>query len=81
MTAITSFDEFVKSPHDKSLYRLITLPNKLQAMLVSEPGLEKVQQPIYMTHIYTYIFTSLSCNFRLVPLWTFISVITFILFC
>lgn len=36
------FDNFVKSPHDKCNYRLITLKNSLQACLVSEPGLEKV---------------------------------------
>ena len=37
------FDEFVKSPHDKCNYRMITLPNSLQACLISEPGLEKVR--------------------------------------
>jgi len=37
------FDNFVKSPHDKSNYRLITLNNSLQACLISEPGLEKVK--------------------------------------
>jgi hypothetical protein len=39
------FDNFVKSPHDKCNYRLITLNNSLQACLVSEPGLEKVKNP------------------------------------
>jgi hypothetical protein len=37
------FDNFVNSPHDKCNYRLITLNNSLQAILVSEPGLEKVK--------------------------------------
>lgn len=41
-SATSTFEEFVKSPHDKSTYRLVTLPNSLQAILVSEPGLEKV---------------------------------------
>jgi hypothetical protein len=40
----TVFDNFVKSPHDKSNYRLITLKNSLQAILVSEPGLEMVKK-------------------------------------
>lgn len=36
------FEGLVKSEHDKCNYRLITLPNKLQAILVSESTLEKV---------------------------------------
>ena len=45
--SVSSFEDFVKSPHDKCNYRLITLPNSLQACLVSEPGLEKVSQSIH----------------------------------
>ena len=41
---VVIFDEFVKSPHDKCNYRMITLPNSLQACLISEPGLEKVKR-------------------------------------
>lgn len=41
---VVIFDEFVKSPHDKCNYRMITLPNSLQACLISEPGLEKVKK-------------------------------------
>lgn len=42
------FDNFVKSPHDKCNYRMITLPNLLQACLVSEPGLEKVIVQVFL---------------------------------
>lgn len=50
---VSSFDQFVKSPRDKCNYRLITLPNSLQACLVSEPGLEKVKRK--KTFIYLYL--------------------------
>lgn len=37
------FSDFIKSPHDKCNYRLVTLANSLQVVLVSEPSLEKVK--------------------------------------
>lgn len=39
---VQAFSDFVKSDHDKCDYRLITLDNGLQAMLVSDSKLEKV---------------------------------------
>ena len=44
ISPVVIFDEFVKSPQDKCNYRMITLPNSLQACLISEPGLEKVKK-------------------------------------
>jgi hypothetical protein len=39
--AVESFDAFLKSDQDKCEYRLITLPNRLQALLVSDPTVQK----------------------------------------
>lgn len=51
---VVIFDEFVKSPHDKCNYRMITLPNSLQACLISEPGLEKVKNEKELV-VYVYL--------------------------
>lgn len=67
------FDSFVKSEHDKCNYRLITLPNKLQAMLVSDPKLEKVRN--VMKEELLLLFTCFSLLYRPVRHWTFILVL------
>ena len=36
------FEEVLKSPFDKCSYRLIELENKLQVLLITEPGTDKV---------------------------------------
>lgn len=41
--SIKVFENIIKSDQDKCNYRLLTLENGLQALLISEPGLDKVR--------------------------------------
>lgn len=45
------FDKIQKSDQDKCSYRYLTLENGLQALLVSEPGLDKVHHPLPLRHL------------------------------
>ena len=38
---VDSFDGIIKSPQDKCSYRIITLSNHLQALLIHEPDVDK----------------------------------------
>lgn len=35
-------DGIIKSPYDKKEYRMLTLPNQLKALLISDPTTERV---------------------------------------
>ena len=54
------FNDFVKSDQDKCEYRLITLPNQLQALLVSDPTIGKV--PALLRLVKTNVFLG-QCSF------------------
>jgi hypothetical protein len=40
--SVRVFNDIIKSDQDKCAYRFLTLENGLQALIISEPGLDKV---------------------------------------
>lgn len=50
--------EVIKSPEDKREYRVVTLPNALKALLISDPVTDKVPFFSHLTSVITLIILS-----------------------